>query len=155
MSFSYLNEKGINEIKNYLKNYADSLPPINFFYTNTSGKVFISDIDLLNNEFSCKIINIGIYFGKFQKGRFRLSTEGCNIVNPKRNYMILKEESLNSFLYGESLLKEDFENPEDVDLSLFLPVKFHDRFLGCVLYNGRFFMNFISKGRRIKYNRVI
>jgi len=174
-----------------------------FFYTNKKEKVYLSDFDLLKliETNNLEAVNLGIYIGKFHKNRFRLNIEGANLFKPEKNILILKEESLNSFLYGEDLEKNDFENfdenynnpkftnnkfntnninnkeerllkkddinnnqdnetkrneinYQDINLNIFLPVKYKKYFLGSVLYNERFFKNFISKGRKVEFNKI-
>ncbi len=158
MGLNYLSEDKKNIILKILKSYyvdnVSHLKDLSFFIDSKS-KIYIADYNLLNYAKKLKVMNLGLYFGKFHKEKFRLSQEGCNIVKPVKNYLILKKEALNSFLYGEDLLEEDFDNPNQVDKSIFLPVRYKDKYLGCVLFLNRSYKNFISKGRKVDFNKVI
>lgn len=150
----YLSGERKKKIYSYIReNYGVELDEY-FFYEGGNERIYISDLDLLGKKINTKVVNVGIYLGKFQKERFRLSIPGANIVKPVRNYLVLKEESLSSFLFGENLWKEDFEDIERVDLGIFLPVCYNGYFLGSVMYTGKDFMNFVPKGKRISFNKV-
>lgn len=152
-----LKKEEINKIVNFLKdNYdidKDVLKKL-YFYLGAKERIYVSmlKLDKFFNIKNSKVINLGIYLGKFQKDKFRLSIEGCNLLKPQDRVLNLKDDALSSFLYGESLEVKDFE--EEPKENILYVVKNKDNYLGCVLYSGNFLMNFISKGRKVQFNKV-
>jgi len=125
------------------------------FYSNARGRVFISPIDVFSVEFD-RINSIGLYFGTLNEDeRFRLTIEGTQMINPKKNIVMLNEESLKSYLAGESLFFEEVEFINRDGYCPYLIVKYGKHCVGVVSTKGdKELLNYVSKGKRLDYNKV-
>jgi ribosome biogenesis protein Nip4 len=126
-----------------------------YFYVNPKGKIYISNVDIVNFKIVTRISNFGLYFGTLtDDGKVRLSIEGTSFINPKKNYVKLKKEVLASYLAAENLFEEDIEE-KNVDNSYpFLIVIFEGDNLGCVSKKEKYYINYLSKSRKLDYNKV-
>lgn len=124
------------------------------FYLNHKGKIFIFNGSLDNLDLS-RINNCGIYFGTFHDDdRFRLSLEGTKFLNPKKNYVILKTETLKNYLAAEDLFEEDLEETNYDETYPFLIVKLGENKLGCVSKKENSYLNYIPKSRKLDFGKV-
>lgn len=132
----------------------DFLKDYHFYLASKKNKIYISKIDIQNLNLT-KISSIGLYFGAFHDDeRFRLSIEGTKLIDPKRNYVILKKEALSSYLAAEDLFKEDLEYINWEDNCPFLIVKYENEKLGSVNIKENSILNYIPKSRKLDYNKV-
>lgn len=138
----YWYQTDLSELKHY------------FFYVNSKGKVHISTVDMSSVD-SPRINSCGMYFGTIHDDeRFRLSIEGSRLVKPQRNVVVLNEASLKSYISGENLFKDEVESINWEDHCPFLIVQFNSENLGSVSVKGDFLINYVSKGRKLDYNKL-
>ena len=125
------------------------------YYISNKGKVHVSlhDVDKLNID---RINSIGLYFGTYHdEERFRLSIEGSQLINPKRNFVELKDEnSLKSFLAAENIFKNELKSFNHEDNCPFLIVKYKNYFLGSISPKNYLILNYTPKSRKLDYNKV-
>lgn len=125
-----------------------------YFYINNKGKVHISPIEVNSMNFP-RINSIGLYFGTFHDGnRFRLSIEGSQILTITKNYIELSDENLKSYITGESLFLEEINKIDYQDECPFLVVKYKGDNIGVISIKDKELLNYVSKGRRLDFNRV-
>lgn len=125
-----------------------------YFYVNNKGKVHISKINV--NELNLNRINsIGVYFGTYHDdNRFRLSLEGTKFIKPSKNYLILNQKSLNTYLSGENLFKEEVEKIDSSDNCPFLIVQYKNENLGCMNIKDNMLLTYMSKTRKLDFNKL-
>jgi len=131
---------------NFLKEY--------HFYINNKNKVQISKINL--NDLNLQRINlIGLYFGAYHDdNRFRLSLEGSKLINPTKNYILLNIKSLNSFISGENLFKEEVEKIDFENNCPFLIVRYEDENFGCMNIKDNMLITYLPKTRKLDFNKL-
>jgi len=143
----------INSLSNLYFCDLDFLKDYNFYKTN-SEKVYISKINIDNLNIT-RFSSIGVYFGTFHDNfRFRLSIEGSKLINPSKNYIILKKTVLSSYLAAENLFKEDLEFINWENKCPFLIVKCDNKNLGSVSIKDNVILNYIPKSRKLDYNKL-
>lgn len=124
------------------------------FYINSRGKINISTQDFLNMDFA-RINSVGIYFGTISDhGTFRPSIEGSQIIKPKQNIVKLDDKGFQSYITGESLFLDEVEFVNKTEEGTFFIVKYKGNFIGSVSLREKELLNYISKGRRIDFNKV-
>ena len=135
------------DLKHLLKN--------NFFKAGKE-KIYISTID--PQELNLDNINsIGLYFGVYHgENTFRLSIEGSQLIeNPKKNYLILKNDSaLTSYLAAKNLFEEDIDYVSNEVGTPFLIVIFKNQHIGCVSVKDNYYLSYMPKSRKLDYNKV-
>lgn len=126
----------------------------NFFVT-AKDKVYISTLNPNNLELDT-INSIGLYFGTLHgKDKFRLSIEGSQFVNPKKNYIILKDEkALASYLAAENLFDDDIKEVSNEPGTPYLIVIYKKENLGCVSIKDNYYLTYMPKSRKLDYNKV-
>ena len=127
-----------------------------FYLNEKTSKVYIANMPVEETNLKLKRINSqGLYFGTYHdNNRFRLSMEGTQLIEPKRNYIILNEKSLKNYISGENLFKEEAEEINWEDKSPFLIVKYEDDNLGSVNIKEDFIINYVPKSRRLNFDRL-
>lgn len=144
----------IEKLAFFYNSNVDFLKQYNFYLSSKKNKVYISKIDLDSLNIA-RVSSIGLYFGAFHDDdRFRLSIEGSKLINPKRNFVILKKEALSSYLSAENLFKDDLEYLNWEDNCPFLIVKFENENLGSVNVKGDVILSYLPKSRKLDYNKV-
>jgi NOL1/NOP2/fmu family ribosome biogenesis protein len=126
----------------------------NDFYKNTQDKIFMfkgddTDIDLSR-------VNLkGIYFGTYSDNKtFRLSLEGSYLVNPKVNYVVLKEESISAYLSATEMIDSMFETIKRNEEFPYLIVKYKDENLGTISGKQEPYFNYIPKARKLQKDKI-
>ena len=140
------------DIKNILKQIKEQfdcgIKGEYLFYIAKNDKVYITNPKLqeINTE-NLKINNTGSYFGKIERGGFRLSIEGSELLdNPKKNVLELSDEDFQAYMAGENLmLDKKQENAYKV-------VKYKKHFIGSGRVSNNVLLNYIPKARRAKEN---
>lgn len=124
------------------------------FYLNNKGKVQISKINL--NELNIEKINlVGLYFGTYHdENRFRLSIEGSKFLKPKKNYIKLNAKSLNTYLSGENLFKDEVDEINIQDNCPFLIVQYENENIGCMNLKDNVLLTYLSKTRKLDFNKL-
>ena len=156
-TFSKIKSSDVKELLLKLKSYygieTENLRKY-FFYMNHRGKVYLSSVDLSTLEVE-RINSIGLYFGTYHdEERFRLSIEGSQFIEPKRNFVLLNEEALKSYLAAENLFLEEVEELDWKDYCPFVIVRFNGESLGCMSVKGNELLNYVSKSRKLDFNKV-
>lgn len=125
-----------------------------FFYRSSKERIHISSVDM--DSFSdLRILNCGMYFAKeHDNNRIRLSQEGAQLLKPIKNVLVLTEKGFASYICGESLFLEEGQELDCDGKCPFLIAKYKDVFLGCVSRKDPYYLNYISKGRKLDHNKV-
>ena len=145
-----LNSKEVKKIVRELEEiYGSDLKNDYVFFQNNDGKIFIlskkfGELD----EKSLRINNLGMYFGKFEKDGIRLSIEGAQMVNAKKNIFGLKDADVRNWICGVDLVVGN------QDLKHYLIIKNGNDVYGVGKYKEGKIMNYTSKDRRIKCAEV-
>lgn len=114
------------------------------FLKNNDYKVY-----LLSRKFSeldqskVRINNLGLYFGTLEVDGFRLSIEGAQLVNPKKNFIEVDKQKAFAWMRGEDI------QVGDVDASGYVILKTGKDILGCGKLKDGKVLNTVQKSRRI------
>lgn len=126
MKIKVLNKKEVKKIINLLKEqYSMKDLKLDFiFLLGKDDKLYFIDkkfADLYMNDL--RINSVGMYFGKLEQGKVRLSIEGSQLIGPlaKKNIVVLSKIEVNEWVRGSDLSLKD----ADVDVGL---VKFNNDF---------------------------
>ncbi|MCA9486665.1 hypothetical protein H6501_05455 [Candidatus Woesearchaeota archaeon] len=125
-----------------------------YFYVTAKDKVFLSTVS--PEEFpQARVNNVGIYFGTFHDSkRFRLSIEGALLIKPKQNLILVEEKAAKSFLSGENLFEEEGQRFEVTSTCPFQVVVWNNTPIGLVSIKGKELLSYLSKGRKLDFNKV-
>jgi NOL1/NOP2/fmu family ribosome biogenesis protein len=125
-----------------------------FFFNDKTLKMYLFSGDISDIELE-RVNSLGLYFGTMHDNdRFRLSIDGSQLIDAKRNFIILNEKSLKSYVSGESLLRNEIEKISWVDNCPFLIVKFADDNLGCANIKENEILSYVPKSRRLNGSRI-
>ncbi len=89
--------------------------------------------------------SVGLYLGRFDLGKLRLSIEGAMMVNGTKNVAIINDWK--KFVTGFDI--DEFECI-NCDENQYVIVKYKDNILGIAKYVGDKLLNVLPKGRKIK-----
>ena len=148
----------VRELLDNLNSYYDfdckELTKLNF-YINKGGKVFISSVPEKDLETVNRISGLGMYFATVHDGgRVRLSVEGCNLIKPKKNYIVLNEKGFKAFISGEDLFEEEIaENHYNGDAP-FIIVVYDNQRIGVVSKKEKSYITYLPKSRKLDFNKV-
>lgn len=130
------------------------LKEYNFYYNENTKKIHISKINLSELEIT-RFSGVGIYFGVFHdSNRFRLSLEGSKFIKPKRNFIKINQESLNSYLAAENLFKDEVKEISWEDKCPFLIVIYENENLGSISVKDDYLLNYLPKSRKLDFNKL-
>jgi len=137
-----LNKREVRRILEMLIEQWGAVPELDYvFMQNTKDKIYIVKRNVFDlDQSKLRIDTLGMYFGKIEKGWFRLSIEGSQLVGPTAKKNVLDIKNSKEWMAGEDM-KTDFED------GIYL-IKKHD-FLGCGKVKEGLIMNYIPKPRRI------
>ncbi len=142
-NLTILNKKQAKEILNMIKKQWNGCVKQDFVWLKSDkSKLYLVDKDVFDIDFSrLRVNSLGLYFGEI-KSELRLSIEGSQLVNAKKNVLEVDEKGLKKWLKGEDIDCSD-------ELSGFVIVKHKEDCFGCGKYKeGRIF-NYVPKVRRI------
>lgn len=158
ISLKKLRQSEVNELVDKLAFYyscnLEELKKNSFYFNEKTQKVYLfsGDISDINLE---RVNSLGLYFGTMHdKDRFRLSIDGSQLIDAKRNFVLLNEDSLKNYISGENLFKNEVEKINWEDNSPFLIVKYGDDNLGCVNVKGNEILSYVPKSRRLSSSRI-
>ena len=155
-SINPLKKSQVRDLINYLEEtYGCNLEELKsyYFYLTGRGKVYLSTLRVDDLELD-RVNGVGLYFGTFHDDeRFRLSIEGSRLINPKKNYAVLKDEFLKSYLAAENLFEEELEKVS-YEGGDFLIVQIGENNLGCVSKKEKEFLSYVPKSRKLDYDKV-
>lgn len=145
----------ITKLESYYKTDLSKLYKYNFYINENNGKVYLTNADLEQLEIK-KVNGKGIYFGTFHDNdRFRLSIEGSKYIEPKINFVELKQENLNKYLAAKDLNKDEVKKVDWQEKCPFLIVIFEEENLGCVsVKDNTLLLNYIPKSRKIEEGKL-
>ena len=139
-------EKGYDCDLSKLKNFE--------FYVNNSDKVFIFNGDDTNVDLS-RVNLKGIYFGTFTNdGLLRLSIEGCNFIEPKINFVILKKQAIPKFLSAKEIDDSMLENIKRNNEYPFLIVQYDKTNIGVISGKQEPYYNYVPKARKLEEEKI-
>ncbi len=115
MKLRNLTDGEIDKIKNILKRYTTLEYVKNFPFNNlvvledkNNTSIYYGTDEVISNLKNFKNINsIGMSFGIFEKGKFKLTLEGMDLIgkNIVKNYAVVNDKGETLFLYGRDILK--------------------------------------------------
>jgi NOL1/NOP2/fmu family ribosome biogenesis protein len=106
-------------------------------------KIYLLSMDYKDVDVKIKINSLGLYFGKLQNEKLRLSIEGSQLIKGKKNIIEIKDNGVKKWLMGETLSTEE-------DLKGFVIIKNKGDYYGCGEVKEGRILNYISKDRRIR-----
>lgn len=125
-------------------------------YINSKKKLYLSTIKDIPETIS-KVNAIGLYIGTLlESGEIRLSIEGSELLEEaKKNFIYIKDEYLSSYLSGENLFFEEVEKESEIIDSPFQILYTSDnQALGVISKKEKYYLNYLSKGRKMDFNKV-
>lgn len=125
-------------------------------YINSKNKLYFSTIPTIPEHIN-KINAIGLYIGTLlESGEIRLSIEGAELLEmAKQNYIYIKEEYVSSYLSGENLFFEEVEQESEIINSPFqILYNSNNQALGVISKKEKYYLNYLSKGRKMDFNKV-
>ena len=143
-----LNQK--QEIVNKLKKQFGIKDIEGIFVKRGEERLFLFQGDftprqIYNLERTVPIERVGVYFGKIQNEKIRLSIEGVHILKNQitKNIFELEEKQAELWMKGNELEIQTGKND-------FLIMKYKDDFLGCGKASKLKIGNYVPKSRRLK-----
>jgi len=110
---------------------------------NTKDKLYLLSRDYEKLDVSkLRVNNKGMYFGKKERDGLRLSIEGSQLIDAKKNVVVLNEEGMKKWVSGE-----DVEVEHD---TAYVIVKYNKDVLGCGRVVNNKLRNMVPKERRLK-----
>ena len=147
-----LNKKEIKEIESKIEEIYDAKNSLEGFTIMTTGKkekIWITNRDVFKIDLEkLRINSIGLYFGRIDSGKIKLSVEGSIIVGAKAKNGIIKinEEQLWDFIRGFDInLLNPGENKRDYVL-----VKYEKNWIGIGKIDDGILKNALPKSRKIQ-----
>ena len=112
------------------------------FFENNKEKIFIiSSAFAQLNQAQVRINNIGMYFATREKDGLRLSIEGAQLVNAKKNSIELTKEQAHQWMKGEDI-------PMEGNLG-YVIVRYKKDTFGCGSLKNNILRNMVPKERRL------
>lgn len=140
-----LNNKEVKKILKEIEEHFGSKEKLDYaFLKNNEGKIFLISRKFGEiNTKKLRINGLGLYFGKVEKSGIRLSIEGSQLVNARKNFIEIDERQLRQWMLGKDLEvgKHDIEG--------YVIVKHNNDAFGCGAYKEGRLLNFVPKSRRL------
>ena len=116
---------------------------------NNKRRMFLLNRDYGKiDEKKLRINNMGLYFCTRERDGFRLSLEGSQLINPKKNFYLVTKEQAVKWISGESI------KTDQTDLEGYVIVKYNGDIIGCGKFKQGEILNAVPK-ERIIVNVVI
>ncbi|MCD6576288.1 MAG: hypothetical protein J7K73_03965 [Nanoarchaeota archaeon] len=145
-----LNKKEIKEIVEKLNYTYNSKVDFSEFVVLTTGKenkIWLASRKIFDINLSeLKINSIGLYFGRDDRGKIRLSVEGAQIVGKTAKKNICEIEDVWNFLRGFDVTPTKMTGCEDGNYVL---VKYKNDVLGVAKLQDGILKNVLPKARKI------
>lgn len=147
-----LNRKEITVIENYIKDLYGAEKALSDFVVLKTGKedklwiasrgIFELNLELL------RINNIGVYFGRFDRDKLRMSVEGVGIIGPKakKNIAEINKEGLWDFVRGFDVDPISLDQTKERSYVL---VRYKNQWVGTAKLEDNKLCNFLPKSRKI------
>jgi NOL1/NOP2/fmu family ribosome biogenesis protein len=145
-NFKLLNSK---DIKNLNKKLVEQFGnEFNFkkyvTFKTPKNRIYIVNKDIGSINYSqLKINNLGLYFMTIEKDGLRLSIDGSQIFEAKKNVIDLDESNFKNWMSGKDL-DLDFENS-------YVILRYKNSNLGCGKSIGNRILNYVPKERRVVF----
>jgi NOL1/NOP2/fmu family ribosome biogenesis protein len=143
-----LNTREIRKITDILeKQFGYSERPDYCWLMSSKNKVYVVNSDIKGIDLEkINIDSIGLYFGEYKHGKFRLSFEGSMLIGKKlkKNVIELNLKERNQWLKGESIIKDVGKEAR------FIVLKYKDDIIGCGRYKDKRIFNYVPKERRLR-----
>lgn len=124
-----------------------------YFYINPKGKIAISTVKLEDLKLD-RVNSMGLYFGTMHDNeRFRLNIEGTKFIKPKKNFVMLDEKALKSYISGENLFFDEVEMNWDNEAQFLIAI-YDNENIGVLSVKDKELLNYLSKGKRLDFNKV-
>lgn len=127
-------------------------------YINSKKRIYFSTLDFEVHKNMKRVNSLGLYLGTLvNSGHIRLSIEGSQLLyKAKNNFVVIKDEYLSSYLSGESIFFDEIKEEiiEDEKAPFLIIYDSSDNALGTVSKKEKEYLNYISKGRKMNFNRV-
>ena len=145
-----LNKKEIKEIAEKLNSIYSSKVDFNEFVvlmTGRENKIWLASRKIFEiNLEELKINSIGLYFGREDNGKFRLSVEGAQIVGKTAKKNICEIKNVWDFLRGFDVAPTKMINCEE---NQYVIVKYKNDILGVAKLQDGILKNILPKARKI------
>ena len=145
-----LNKNQKQEVLNKLKKQFGVSELKGFLIQHGAERLFLFQGDftlkqIYNLEQTIPVERVGIYFGKIQNEKIRLSIEGVHVLKEQitKNIFELKKEQAEQWMMGQELNIQTGKKE-------FLIMKYKNDFLGCGKASELKIGNYIPKNRRLK-----
>lgn len=145
-----LNKNQKQEIVNKLKKQFGVKDVEGIFIQHGAERLFLFQGDftlkqIYNLERTIPIERVGIYFGKIQNEKIRLSIEGVHVLKNQimKNIFELNKEQAELWMMGQELNIQTGKRE-------FLIMKYRNDFLGCGKASELKIGNYVPKSRRLK-----
>ncbi len=148
MKIKVLNKREVKKIINLLREQY-SIKEVKLdriFLLGKDDKLYLIDGKLADLDTdNLRINSLGLYFGRLEHGKVRLSIEGSQLIGPlaKKNVVNLSKSEVNEWVRGNDL------NLRDADVAVTL-VRFDKDFFGSGKNIKGKLLNFVPKSRRIR-----
>jgi len=148
MKAKVLNKKEVKRIVNSLdEQYSVSGLKLDYvFVLGSEDKIYLIDKKFAELGLSdLRVNSLGLYFGKLENGKVRLSIEGSQIVGPfaGRGVVVLSRSQIAGWVRGNNVYI-------DADCDGFVLVKHGDDFFGSSKCSKGTLFNYVPKNRRIR-----
>ena len=138
----------VKEIENKIeKVYGDKINLRKFVVIKTGKKerIWIINPNIVEIPLNkLRISSMGLYLGRTDRGKIRLSIEGAMMINPKKNWAEI--EDWKDFTRGFNVKCKCHECEENQ----YVIVKWNGLILGIAKYHNGELENIVPKGRKIK-----
>ncbi len=137
----------VEKIENYIEEvYGARISLKNYVVLKTGKKerIWIVNREVLELPIEkLRINSLGLYFGRWDNGKIRLSIEGAMLIKPERNFVKIKDWK--DFVRGFDIkVKCNCENDQ------YVIVKYKEDTLGIAKYRDGVLENVLPKGRKLK-----
>ncbi|MFH1332520.1 MAG: hypothetical protein ABIH63_04540 [archaeon] len=148
MKAKVLNKKEVKRIINSLdEQYSISSLKLDYiFILGSDDKLYLIDKKFAElNLIDLRVNSLGLYFGKLEDGKVRLSIEGSQIVGPlaRKNIITLSKNQISDWVRGSNV-------DVNTDCKGFVLVKHGDDFFGSGKCSKGVLFNYVPKNRRIR-----
>ncbi len=144
-----LSKDEIKKIEDYIERVYGTKINLSKYLVLMSGskeKIWLCNKEIANLPIeNWRVNSVGLYFGRFDRGKLRLSIEGAMMINAKKNLATIKDWK--KFVTGFDV--ENFECKE-CEENQYVIVKYGKDTLGIAKYVNKKLMNVLPKGRKIK-----
>lgn len=138
----FLNTRDRKELFKQLKEQFGAEELDYIFFENSQEKIFILSKDYANaNLENINVNNLGMYFARRENDGLRLTIEGAQLINAKKNIIELGKEQIDLWMKGKDI-------PMEGNLG-YVIVKNNKDVFGCGMLKNNILRNMVPKERRL------